>query len=95
MNDHYLKGARLLAACITGKISDFAGLLGTCVDNRLIARTLVNGAALWSLPWCPWSQTAAADDTLVVTYSEWKRGALVVARDLHTGRALWQTLVDE
>ena len=66
----------------------------SCVQNRLMAFTNPGHVALWSIPWCPWGDSAVVDDTLLVTQSMAKTKLRVVARQPRTGQVLWHTLVD-
>jgi hypothetical protein len=66
-----------------------------CGQNRLTALTSPQQVPLWSIPWCPWDESAVVDDTLLVTQSGSAKGLRVVARVPRTGQVLWRTLVDD
>lgn len=66
----------------------------TCQGNRLTASSFPAGRALWSIPWCPWGETATADDTLFVSWGPFNGQDRVVARDPQTGRVLWHVVLD-
>lgn len=65
-----------------------------CGQNRLTALMQPEQRALWSIPWCPWSETAVFDDTLLVTQSEHQSKLLITAREPRDGHVLWHTVVD-
>ena len=66
-----------------------------CGDNRLTALTNPGQVPLWSIPWCPWAESAVVDDTLLVTQSFYRSTTMVVARVPRTGQPLWHTLIDD
>lgn len=66
-----------------------------CGQNRLTALTSPHQVPLWSIPWCPWGDSAVVDDTLLVTQRDTSQGLQVAARVPRTGQVLWHTLVDD
>lgn len=72
-----------------------------CGENRLTALTSPQQVPLWSIPWCPWNESAVVDDTLLVTQSLFmitgffSSTTRVVAREPRTGQVLWHTLVHD
>jgi hypothetical protein len=66
-----------------------------CGQNRLAAFTNPGQGPLWSIPWCPWSETAVVDDTLLVTQSKHRSKLLVTARAPRDGHVLWHTVLDD
>lgn len=66
-----------------------------CGQNRLTAFTNPGQHPLWSIPWCPWSETAVVDDTLLVTQTEFRSKLIVAARAPRSGRVLWHTIIGD
>lgn len=66
-----------------------------CNDNTLDARDVRTGRRLWHVPWCPYSASVAADETLLLTLSEANGHYELAARDPESGRPLWHTALDD
>jgi hypothetical protein len=65
----------------------------SCAGNRLRALAYPGGELLWSIPWCPYAESGAVDETLFVSCADDPNGLLTVAREPRTGRVLWHALL--